>query len=100
MLQHRHDFPGYVGNDPTVTWWHNANGTHTKYPHAHDVILETREHVVKPRGTRKDPLYVAPPEYGPTKEEALYATPPEYAEGGAAAAVKEAEELVRQPAKK
>jgi hypothetical protein len=55
-LQHRHFFPGYEGpkslNDG---WWHDANMKHTKYPTAHDgEILETREHVVTPRGPRKE----------------------------------------------
>lgn len=101
MLQHRHVFPGYEGpkNDPDGSkWWHACTMVHRKYPTAHEVILEEREFTPGTR-TKKavDPMYAYAPEYGPTKEEALYETPPEYA---VAEAVKEAEDLVRIPARK
>lgn len=41
MLQHRHVYPGLNNDEPCG--WHDAARVHTKYPTAHDNILEERE---------------------------------------------------------
>lgn len=100
MLQHRH-----VWNDGTFSAWHAPERKHTGerngVAYEDDTVFETREFTPGTRKGRaaKDPLYAAPPEYGPSKEEQLYATPPEYATPVAAEAVKEAEAVVATASK-
>lgn len=43
VTEHIHAWPGWTEGDPTkVTWWHNADTKHRKYPKAHEVIADTR----------------------------------------------------------
>lgn len=41
MLEHRHIYPRSRPDE--ISGWHDASIEHKKYPHAHYVILETRE---------------------------------------------------------
>ena len=95
VKQHRHYWPGW--KNPEELGWHDASVVHAKYPTAHEHIHSEREveRAAKPKGKVKPPEF----SYDEFGEPVIPPPPPTEAELFAAA-VAEAEEALKDAAKK